>query len=182
MLINEIVLKDVIVFASIVVFFLLIGFIFKKILIKWIEKISAQTKWKGDDIIVDSSKRFILIIFLLVGLFVATLNFPNSNYFNKILVFQCLKVALVIVLTIITSRILTGWVSVYQQSSDAATHKSSILQYLVKVVVLIIGGLIILQSLGISITPILTALGVGGLAVALALQDTLSNLFAGLQI
>ncbi|WP_458294014.1 hypothetical protein [Geobacter anodireducens] len=39
--------------------------------------------------------------------------------------------------------------------------------------------LIILQSLGISITPVLTALGVGGLAVALALQDTLSNIFSG---
>jgi small-conductance mechanosensitive channel len=42
--------------------------------------------------------------------------------------------------------------------------------------------LIILQSLGISIAPILTALGVGGLAVALALQETLSNFFSGLYI
>jgi small-conductance mechanosensitive channel len=36
--------------------------------------------------------------------------------------------------------------------------------------------------MGISITPLITALGVGGLAVALALQPTLSNLFAGVQI
>jgi small-conductance mechanosensitive channel len=44
------------------------------------------------------------------------------------------------------------------------------------------GFLIILSVLGISITPLLTALGVGGLAVALALQDTLANLFAGIHI
>ena len=48
--------------------------------------------------------------------------------------------------------------------------------------VLIVGGLVLLAALGVHITPLLTALGVGGLAVALALQDTLSNLFAGLHL
>ena len=48
--------------------------------------------------------------------------------------------------------------------------------------VLIVGGLVVLGALGVQITPLLTALGVGGLAVALALQDTLSNLFAGLHL
>ena len=45
-----------------------------------------------------------------------------------------------------------------------------------------LGALIVLSNLGIAITPLLTALGVGSLAVALALQPTLSNLFAGFQI
>ena len=49
-------------------------------------------------------------------------------------------------------------------------------------VVMIVGLLVLLSSLGLHITPILTALGVGGLAVALALQDTLSNLFAGVHL
>ncbi|OLC14045.1 MAG: hypothetical protein AUH29_11170 [Candidatus Rokubacteria bacterium 13_1_40CM_69_27] len=49
-------------------------------------------------------------------------------------------------------------------------------------VVLVVGFLVLLGALGIQITPILTALGVGGLAVALALQDTLSNLFAGMHL
>jgi small-conductance mechanosensitive channel len=51
-----------------------------------------------------------------------------------------------------------------------------------RVAVLIIGLLVLLGVLGVQITPLLTALGVGGLAVALALQDTLSNLFAGLHL
>jgi small-conductance mechanosensitive channel len=52
----------------------------------------------------------------------------------------------------------------------------------VRLAILIVGGLVLMSSLGIQVAPILTALGVGGLAVALALQDTLSNLFAGLHL
>ena len=51
-----------------------------------------------------------------------------------------------------------------------------------KATIWIIGGLVLLSGLGISVTPLLTALGVGGLAVALALQDTLSNFFAGIHL
>ena len=67
-------------------------------------------------------------------------------------------------------------------SPSAMAERSSFAYVSTRIIVFIIGILIILHSLGISITPILTALGVGGLAVALALQDTLSNLFAGLHI
>jgi small-conductance mechanosensitive channel len=49
-------------------------------------------------------------------------------------------------------------------------------------VVITVGVLILLNLLGVAITPILTALGIGGLAVALALQDTLANFFAGFYI
>ena len=51
-----------------------------------------------------------------------------------------------------------------------------------KIVFLAVGGMIVLDNLGISLTPLLTTLGIGSLAVAIALQDTLGNLFAGLYI
>jgi small-conductance mechanosensitive channel len=59
---------------------------------------------------------------------------------------------------------------------------TSLLLAVVKAMFYVIGILIMLNYLGISIAPIITALGVGGLAMALALQDTLSNLFAGVHI
>ena len=55
-------------------------------------------------------------------------------------------------------------------------------QTIVRITIIVIGGLILLNTLGISITPIITALGIGGLAVALALQDTLANTFAGIYL
>jgi small-conductance mechanosensitive channel len=47
---------------------------------------------------------------------------------------------------------------------------------------MVLGVLLCLTALGISVAPLLTALGVGGLAVALALKDTLENLFAGIYL
>jgi small-conductance mechanosensitive channel len=55
-------------------------------------------------------------------------------------------------------------------------------QTLIRVFVFSLAGLMILRLFNISITPLLTALGVGGLAVALALQDTLANFFAGVHL
>jgi small-conductance mechanosensitive channel len=48
--------------------------------------------------------------------------------------------------------------------------------------VIFVGLILILNQAGIKLTPILTALGIGSLAVALALQDTLANFFAGINI
>jgi small-conductance mechanosensitive channel len=51
-----------------------------------------------------------------------------------------------------------------------------------KIILFVIGGMLILDNLGVSLTPLLTTLGIGSLAVAIALQDTLGNAFAGLHI
>lgn len=59
---------------------------------------------------------------------------------------------------------------------------SSLITNIIRIVVAILVGLVILQSIGVAITPLIGALGVGGLAVALALQETLANLFAGVVI
>lgn len=67
-------------------------------------------------------------------------------------------------------------------AANEAIPSASMLVNIARGIVLAIGALTILSVFDISITPILTALGVGGLAVSLALQDTLGNLFAGLQI
>lgn len=73
-------------------------------------------------------------------------------------------------------------IQVYSAKVQSAFPVTSLTQNISRIIIFAIGILIILNSLGISITPILATLGVGGLAVALALQDTLSNLFSGFHI
>ncbi|UCG39022.1 MAG: mechanosensitive ion channel family protein, partial [bacterium] len=92
------------------------------------------------------------------------------------------KVLFLLSLTVVLSRISVGLFDIHAKRGKGDTPTISLFTNVIKLTVYVLGFLVILQSLGISITPVLTALGVGGLAVALALQDTLSNLFAGFQI
>lgn len=84
-------------------------------------------------------------------------------------------------LTLIAMRVITKVVR-RAVAANEAIPSASVLVNIARGLVLVIGALTMLSVFDISITPILTALGVGGLAVSLALQDTLGNLFAGLQI
>ncbi len=160
---------------------ILFGFIAEKIIIPILNRFTARTKWKGDDIIVGGFKGMIFLWLMLTGFYGASLYLDLRPEYIEIL----RKILLVIVIfsaTIVLTRISTGFVRLQTEKVEGVIPTTSIFQNLTKMICYIVGILIILQSLGISITPILTALGVGGLAVALALQDTLSNLFAGLQI
>ena len=82
-------------------------------------------------------------------------------------------------LTFLVSEVLVKFVRVHGPVLDPSQPTTTLTENLVRIVVVILGLLVILAGLDLQITPILTALGVGGLAVALALQDTLANLFAG---
>jgi small-conductance mechanosensitive channel len=85
-------------------------------------------------------------------------------------------------LTIMASRLAGNLIRFHGTGISGALPVTTLTQTLAQLAVVILGLLVLLNQLGISITPILTALGVGGLAVALALQDTLSNLFAGFYV
>ena len=90
-----------------------------------------------------------------------------------------LEVAIILSVTLTVAGILSTLIQRASERQALGGPITGLGQSVVRGVVLSVGFLVLLAALGIQITPILTALGVGGLAVALALQDTLSNLFAG---
>lgn len=95
---------------------------------------------------------------------------------------EVLQVLFIASLTLMFMRIAGDMVRNFGDQIPGAVPVTTLSQNLAQLAVLILGILVGLRVIGIEVTPILTALGVGGLAVALALQDTLSNLFAGFYI
>jgi small-conductance mechanosensitive channel len=94
------------------------------------------------------------------------------------LVISCL----ILSLTLVASSVLMRGMQIYGEQKNLPFAVAGLSRTLIQAIAYSIGLLVLLRFLGISITPALTALGVGGLAVALALQDTLANLFAGVHI
>ncbi len=160
---------------------IIIGFLVEKVILNKLYKIAQRTKWEGDDIIIASLRGWIIFWFALAGLNIAFISVrikpETMGYIHKFVM-----ILYVFSATIVLARIGVGFVNMYGKRAQDVLPSTSLFVNLTRIVIFGIGILVILHSLGISIAPLLTALGIGGLAVALALQDTLSNLFAGLHI
>lgn len=118
---------------------------------------------------------------LVVGLYwiVNTINIiePLTRLFSYILF-----TVIILSITRVAARTINGFITLHIERSQQKLPKTTLLNTILNVVIYAMGVLIVLQYYGISIAPILTAMGVGGMAVALALQETLANIFSGLHL
>jgi small-conductance mechanosensitive channel len=121
------------------------------------------------------------IWFLLAGLAVGS-RYVEPDAARLAVVDKASVAALILSLTLVIASFLGRLVARRAASWPDTLPSTTLVQNAVRLVVVGLGVLIVLSDLGIAITPLLTALGVGSLAVALALQPTLSNLFAGFYI
>lgn len=89
--------------------------------------------------------------------------------------------AIVFSATRVLERTLSGFIRLkFSSTSDAS--QSTLLDTIFRVLIYASGLLIILDYCGISIAPIITAMGVGGMAITFGIRETLENIFAGLQL
>ncbi|CAG0927658.1 partial Low conductance mechanosensitive channel YnaI, partial [Planctomycetaceae bacterium] len=153
----------------------------RKIAFSAFERWARKTETRADDFIIDSVRQPSVFWILATAIYVtiATSNLPPAfvNYGLK-----ALYVLIVLSVTLAAANIASKLAQSAIEKSSPGVAVTGLSKAVIKVVILALGLLIMLNGLGVSITPMLTALGVGGLAVALALQDSLSNLFAGIHL
>ena len=157
----------------------LIGIVFEKVCFNKLKTILSRTEFPGTELVLSSLQRMPRLWFLLAGIYGAILNMP-LNLTISVISQRILIAFILYTITLVCARLAEGFVSLYSQRVEGLS--ASLLASLARILVLMLGVLIILQTFGIAITPILAALGIGGLAVALAFQDTFSNFFSGLYL
>ena len=89
---------------------------------------------------------------------------------------------LILAVVLFVDRLCSGAIRAYAGQSDALKGSRGILQGISRGLVWGLGLLILMGTMGISITPVIASLGITSLAVALALQPTLENFFSGVQL
>jgi small-conductance mechanosensitive channel len=174
-------LEQMIVSLSFIAGGIIAGILIEKLIFIRLRKIPEKTGWEGAGIMIDALRGIPRLCFIIAGIYGAVANGISSPLLLDILS-KLLIAILVMTITFIVARMSVGLVNLYTKGKEGILPSTTIFTTISRLCIYVIGTLIMLQSIGVSIAPILTALGVGGLAVALALKDTLSNLFSGLQI
>ncbi len=151
--------------------------IFFRIFHRW----AVKTESKLDDLIIHAIKVPSIFWCLAIGLY---LGVNVSEYSGKylLLLSRTIHILLIFSITVAAANLIGKIFNHYVQRSDIPIPATGLVTGIFRGIIWVVGLIIILNFLGIPITPLITALGVGGLAVALALQDTLANLFAGIHI
>lgn len=167
--------------AAIIILSFFVGLVFKRLIVRRISKIAKESRTRLDDVLVKSLRSVVLIWFVLLGVFLAV-NISSFSAQERAFLDKLFQALLIFSIFWFLMRLLEEIFYAYSDKFQKRVPEASIIKNAIKIFVLLIGVLIILQVLGISITPLITTLGIGGLAIALALQDTLANLFAGFHI
>lgn len=160
---------------------LAVGLVVRKMAVSRLEKTPAAQRSRAAAVALAAVKGPVVLWFFIAGLYAAMQVVPASERVTE-LVQTILLILVILSITWAAAQVAAAMVGVATRRTPQAVPGATLITAMTRIVVLAIGIMVILQTLGISIAPMITALGIGGLAVALALQDTLANLFAGVQI
>ena len=180
-------LDSIIIFITLTLFGIVIGRIIDRIIKRRIKKIINNTKTKLDDIILDALDLPIIVL-VVVAFFYFGLRFLTLPNHIFSLIDNAIKVVVILSATYFLVRFVNGLFDYYlipfteKTETELDEHIIKPLKKITKIIIIILGILTALSSVGYDITALLAGLGVGGLALALAMQDTIENFIAGILI
>lgn len=154
---------------------------------KFIKVFTSKTKTTLDDIIIERLEKPVIFIIILGGFYYGINQLTFSEKAHAF-ISQVFVVLVTLSVTWIIISLIDSFIKFYlkpmaeKSKSDLDDHLIPIVRGLIKIVLWIIVLLMLLKKFGIDISALLTGVGLGGLAFALAAKDLLGNFFGGIAI
>ena len=161
------------------------AFLFSRLLSRWMLRMAHFSAGDLDDRIISAARGPVTALIILAGAYVAaTIPLHLADAVQDVVNKLAAVLAIVIGAFLVTgvSGAVISWLEELLESNDpenAGNWALPLAKRGVMIVVVAMAAMVSLDILGINISPLIAGLGIGGLAVALALQPTLTNLFAG---
>ncbi len=157
----------------------------ERVIVARLKKLTARTKTRWDDLVVHSLQNtkllFLFVVAVLAGSTAVTLPSRVDGILRSVTV-----IALLVQAGIWASSALVFWLKLYREremkEDAAAVTTMNALGFVGRIILWSLVLLLALDNLGVDVTALVAGLGVGGVAVALAVQNVLGDLFASLSI
>ncbi|MEM9676385.1 MAG: mechanosensitive ion channel domain-containing protein, partial [Bacteroidota bacterium] len=172
-------LEDYLVALGIILFGIIITRILRAIVIKRLRKLTELTDTHIDDYIVESISRFGVPVLYFISIYVGIKYLTLTETIN-----ETIRVASVVFITFFSIRFISSVVLMllrsYVRQQENGEEKVKQLRGVMLIVNILIwsaGLLILLDNIGVDVTALIAGLGIGGIAIALAAQNILGDLF-----
>ena len=144
------------------------------------QTLSARTPTMADDLVTKMLRKTYLLIMLTVSAYLGSLALDLTDK-QRLVVSRVAIAALILQLAIWGDTLLRAWRDHYV-AGDGRKASRTIVCFLMRLALWVIAFLMVLDNFGFNITTLVASLGIGGIAVALAVQNILGDLFASLSI
>jgi small-conductance mechanosensitive channel len=166
-----------------------VGFVLEKAIVAAVRQVTSRTKTKVDDALADGLPSVLRPAIFLAGLHIAVnvvLREMNGEGSELTPMGRRIEVTLsiltIVVLTICLARVASRMVDVWVEVDPSRARVGPTVKFCIKLVAVPFAGLLAARVLEVQLSGVLQTLGLVSIAVGLALQDTLKNLAAGVQL
>jgi MscS family membrane protein len=176
-------IRALVIFIAILFILRLGALIVQRVILRLVSK----TKTDLDDIIIAKSSTPITILLLFVSLRIAirelALTETLARNFHSVIYTGMVICIGYLIYVIVDVAVVQAWKKLARKAKlGAGETLASLIHGFLKILIIILVFIYVLEIWGFAITPVLAGLGIAGLAVALALQPVLSNIFSGISV
>jgi small-conductance mechanosensitive channel len=154
--------------------------IFKSIIVSRLKKLAAKTAGSFDDFLILTVEKSAVPLMYSASIYFALKMLSIPANINKVI-----YVAFLLTVTFYSLRIITSVFKQFvfsfiqkQENSEAKEKQAKGLLIIINAIIWILGVIFLINNLGYNVTTLIAGLGIGGIAIALAAQAILADLFS----